>query len=139
MIGDEVAGFYLPSFVGEDHALKAINAARELLRVTGHEDPEGSWVPVGIGVHTGVAWIGAVGSSEEVTDITALGDSVNVAARLASLANIGEILISDEARKQAGLSKSGLSDRQVEIKGKSEPARVWIMKILSPENEMIQD
>jgi adenylate cyclase len=139
LIGDEVAGFYLPSFVGEDHALKAINAARELLMVTGHEDSDGPWIPVGVGVHTGIAWIGAVGSSEEVTDITALGDSVNVAARLASLANTGEILISDEACTKAGLSKSGLSEREVELKGKSEPMSVWIKRIFSHETESVLD
>lgn len=139
LIGDEVAAFYLPSFVGKDHALKTINAARELLKVTGHEDPSGPWIPVGVGVHTGVAWIGAVGSSEQVTDITALGDSVNVAARLASLASTGEILISDETCIQAGLSRSELSERMVELKGKSAPIRVWSMLDRNPLNQNIID
>ncbi len=137
LIGDEVAAFYLPSFVGKDHALKSITAAKELLKATGHDDQNGPWIPVGVGVHTGVAWIGAVGSSEQVNDITALGDSVNVAARLASLAGTGEILISDEACNQAGLPRSGLSERLLELKGKSEPARVWVMRVKNPTNQTI--
>jgi len=134
LIGDEVAALYLPSFVGKDHALKSINAAREILKVTGHDNRNGPWIPVGVGVHTGVAWIGAVGSSEQVTDITALGDSVNVAARLASLASTGEILISDEACIQAGLPRSELSEQLVELKGKSEPTRVWSMRLMNSPN-----
>jgi adenylate cyclase len=137
LIGDEVAAFYLPSFVGIDHALKSINAAKELLKVTGHDDQDGPWIPVGVGVHTGVAWIGAVGSSEQVTDITALGDSVNVAARLASMAGTGEILISDEAFNQAGLPRLGLSERLLELKGKSEPTRVWSTREENPLNQTI--
>ena len=139
LIGDEVAAFYLPSFVGKDHALKSISAAKELLKVTGHDDQNGPWVPVGVGVHTGVAWIGAVGSSEQVTDITALGDSVNVASRLASLAVTGEILISDEACIQAGLHRSELTDRLVELKGKSESTRIWSMRVKNPTNQTIID
>ena len=41
-------------------------------------------IPVGIGVHSGVAFFGAVGTPDGLTDITAVGDEVNVAARLAS-------------------------------------------------------
>ena len=134
-----MAAFYLPSFVGKDHAIKSINAAKDLLEVTGHVDQNGPWIPVGVGVHTGVAWIGAVGSSEQVTDITALGDSVNVAARLASLAGTGEILISDEAFNQAELPRSGLSEQLLELKGKSEPTRVWSMRVKNQLNQTIID
>jgi len=129
LIGDEVAAFYHPSFVGTDHAFKTIQNAKELLRVTGHADKDGPWIPVGVGVHTGRAWIGAVGSNEQVTDITALGDSVNVAARLASQAGPGEILISEESRKQADLPRSGLEERFLELKGKSEPMSVWVLRV----------
>jgi adenylate cyclase len=129
LIGDEVAAFFVPGFVGQEHAKKAVMAGQELLRVTGHADRDGPWIPVGVGVHTGQAWIGAVGSSDQVSDITALGDSVNVAARFASEAGPGEILISEDSRIEAGLSSSGLESRNLELKGKSEPMGVWIMRL----------
>ncbi|HET7494913.1 MAG TPA: adenylate/guanylate cyclase domain-containing protein, partial [Candidatus Limnocylindrales bacterium] len=55
----------------------------------------------GIGIHTGTAYVGVVGDT--VTDFTALGDSVNVTARLASAAGAGEILVSESAAESAGL------------------------------------
>jgi adenylate cyclase len=127
LIGDEVAAFFIPGFVGKDHANKAVLTAKELLSATGHSDQDGAWIPVGVGVHTGKAWIGAVGSSDQVTDITALGDAVNISARLASQAGPGEILVSEEALNQAGLSSSSFDSRTLDLKGKREAFKVWIM------------
>lgn len=127
LIGDEVAAFFLPGFVGADHADKAIVAAKKLLQATGCTDQGEPWIPVGVGVHTGQAWIGAVGSNENVTDITALGDAVNVASRLASHAGPGEILVSDEVQKQVNFDPNEFEIRQLELKGKSEPISVWVM------------
>src|SRR5512132_3574978 len=95
LLGDEANGLYIPGFAGPEHPRKAIEAAQELLRLTGHHDPKGPWLPVGIGVHTGPAFVGVVGGDESTADVTALGDNVNITARLASQAGAGEILISD--------------------------------------------
>jgi adenylate cyclase len=98
LVGDEVIGLYLPLFSGRQHARRAVQAARELLRASGHGDVGGPWIPVGIGVHTGVAYVGTVkGAQNTVSDFTALGDSVNITARLASAAGVGEALVSDAA------------------------------------------
>jgi adenylate cyclase len=92
-----------------------------LLRVTGHENPDGPWVPVGVGIHTGRAWVGSiVGASGEAADFTALGDNVNVAARLASNAGQGEVLISEATYRAARIETEGLEKRELELKGKSE-------------------
>jgi adenylate cyclase len=133
LIGDEVVGLYVPGFAGPDHARVAVEAAQELLRATGHADPAGPWIPVGAGVHTGTAYVGSVGSVEQVSDITALGDSVNTAARLASQAAPGEILVSEAAITAAGLEVDGLEERQLELKGKSEPVDVRVIRINTPE------
>jgi adenylate cyclase len=85
LVGDQVIALYLPAFTGSDHAQVAVEAARELLQKTGHTNPDGPWIPVGVGIHTGVAFVGKVGQ-EGVNDITVLGDAPNVAARLSSLA-----------------------------------------------------
>ncbi len=86
-------------------------------------------MPVGVGVNTGVAFVGAVGSSEGVVDITALGDAVNTTARLASMARTGEILLSDATMQAANIDPKGLEQRNLELKGKSETFSVKVMKI----------
>jgi adenylate cyclase len=78
-------------------------------------------LPVGVGVHTGRVFIGSVGSPESFTDFTALGDPVNTAARLASAARAGEILISEAARAAAGIPVERTDERLLELKGKTEP------------------
>jgi len=129
IVGDEVIAFFVPGLVGSDHARIAIESAEKLLRATGHADPDGPWIPVGAGVHTGIAYFGTVGSSEGMVDITALGDSVNTAARLASTAGTGEIVVSDAAYDAAGQTRDDLERRQLDLKGKSEATPVRIIHV----------
>ena len=77
LIGDAVIGLYVPGIAGSEHARTAVDAACALLKATGHADSEGPWIEVGIGIHSGRAYVGAVGSSDIVTDITVLGDVAN--------------------------------------------------------------
>jgi adenylate cyclase len=126
-VGDQVAGYFVPGFAGPDHARKAIQAAQAILQQTGYDTPDGPWIPVGVGVHTGVAFVGSVGSGEQATDITALGDAANTAARLASSALSGEILISEEAYSHSGLDLGDLRTRSLELKGKSKPINVFVL------------
>lgn len=128
-VGDEVVALFVPGFAGEDHARRAIEAARDLLCATGHADPNGPWLPVGVGVHTGIAFVGSVGSEGSVTDITALGDTVNSAARLASTAGAGEILISEVSLSAAGLASKNLESRELELKGRAESMKVRVMRV----------
>jgi adenylate cyclase len=129
-VGDEVIGLYVPGFAGQDHARRAVQAAEELLRATGHAEPGGPWLPIGIGVHTGIAFVGAVGSAGSVTDITALGDAVNSTARLASAAAAGEVLVSEASCSAAGLVVDDLERRQLELKGRREPMDVRVLRVM---------
>jgi adenylate cyclase len=129
LLGDEAIGLYIPGFAGPEHPRKAVEAAQELLRLTGHNDSKGPWLPVGVGVHTGPAFVGVVGSEESTADFTALGDNVNITARLASQAGAGEILISDTTCAAAGFNHQGLERRQLELKGKSEPIGVHVLRV----------
>src|SRR6185436_12884424 len=121
-VGDEVMAMFFPLASGEEHPAKAVAAARQLLEATGHADPGGPWLPMGAGVHTGRAWVGAIGDDVRV-ELTAVGDAVNVTARLASVAAAGEILVSAETARAAGI-ESGAVRRTVELKGKAEPVEV---------------
>ena len=129
LIGDEVTAFYIPGLAGQDHARLAIEAAEKLLIQTGHGDSNRPWVPVGVGVHTGIAFVGAVGTSDGMVDVTALGDAVNIAARLASQAKSGEILLSEETLRAAKLDSSKMEKRSLELKGKSAPFDVRVMQV----------
>ncbi|MCO6453535.1 MAG: adenylate/guanylate cyclase domain-containing protein [Caldilineales bacterium] len=127
IIGDQVAGMYVPGFVGPDYTLRAIDAAKALLRATGHGAQSLPWIPIGIGVHTGRAFVGSVGSQSGAVDITVLGDVPNTAARLSSAAAVGEILVSETAAMMAKLRIDDLERRELMLKGKSEAVAVYVV------------
>ena len=124
-VGDEVIGIFIPAYSGREHARHAIDAASGLLEVTGHGLGTRPWIPIGVGVHSGVAFVGSVGQGPD-TELTALGDPVNVAARLAAAAGPGEILVTTEAAAAAGVT-AGRGRRSLQLKGKSEPTNVVVL------------
>jgi adenylate cyclase len=127
-VGDQVVALFIPGYAGPEHARKAVEAGQALLRATGHTQAGGPWAPAGVGVHTGTAWVGAiVGPSGATGDYTALGDNVNIAARIASKAAAGELLASEAACEAAGLETGGLERRDLELKGKSETVSVRVL------------
>ena len=114
-VGDEVVALFLPLMTGPGHARRAVESAEALLDATGHAEGE-PWVPLGAGVHTGVAFVGIVGTRGS-SDFTALGDPVNIAAHLASNAAAGEILVSDATAAAAAMAHDDLERRHVSLKG----------------------
>jgi adenylate cyclase len=96
-----------------------------LLRATGNDAVEPR-VPIGIGVNTGNAYVGAVGTAEHV-EFTALGDAVNVAARLASAARPGELLVTESTAQAAGLDVGAQERRHLDLRGKSAPTEVVVL------------
>ena len=121
LLGDGVMALFIPGFAGVDHAAKAVEAARTILREVS--------LPVGIGVHTGPAWVGFVGGIQDVLDFTALGDAVNVASRLGSDAQAGEILMSAATGASAGLTTTDMDARSLELRGRSEPLEVLAERV----------
>ena len=131
-VGDEVVGLFIPFLAGNEHARRAIEAAENLLRASGHGSPEGPWVPLGVGVNTGPAFVGIVASAEGTSDFTALGDPVNVAAHLASQAAIGEILVTTDAASAASLRDEGAERRHLLLKGHPVDAVVLVPSPVAP-------
>ena len=121
-VGDELVAIFYPALSGERHVARAIDAARELLIATGHKSADGPWVTVGAGINSGVIWFGAIGEPPHV-ELTALGDPVNTAARLASAAAGGEILITADAARLADLP-SDLPHARLDLKGKEHGVEV---------------
>ena len=126
-VGDEVVGIFVPALAGTDHARRAIDAGIALLRATGN-DGDAPSVPIGIGVNTGTAYVGAVGTAEHV-EFTALGDAVNVTARLASAAGPSELLVTEAAAKAAVFDVRGFHRRQLDLRGKTEATDVIVVTV----------
>ena len=131
-VGDEVMAIFIPALVQERHAARAIATASQLMRGTAEMGGGGDEaLPIGIGIQTGTAFVGAVGEAPH-TELTALGDVVNTAARLASAAAAGEILVSREAADAAGIDQGLLEHRSLELKGKSAPTDVVVLTAAAP-------
>ena len=123
LAGDAVAAFWGAGFAGQNYAAKTIYAAQKI-----HKRMETQKIPVGIGVHAGVAYFGAMGEENGLVNISAIGDEVNTAARLASKAAAGEIIVSETALAQAHIDGSALESRTLELKGIREPMTIRVMR-----------
>jgi len=126
-VGDEIIGIFVPALATEAHARRGVDAAVALLRATGHGSAGGPWVPVGVGVNTGTAYVGSIGEGDD-TELTAMGDMVNVTARLSSVAAAGEALVTAAGAEAAGL-EPGLERRTLALKGKTEPVEVVVVRL----------
>ena len=122
LAGDAVAAFWGAGFAGADYTVRTVRAAQAIARLMRKQD-----IPVGIGVHAGVAYFGAIGAAGSLVDISAIGEEVNTAARIASQAAAGEILLSETALSRAGIDPAGLETRRLELKGIREPVAVRVM------------
>jgi adenylate cyclase len=119
-LGDGVMALFIPAIAGERHAERAVAAGRQLLAgVASLPEPR---LPVGAGIHSGVAYVGIVGSAQD-RDFSALGDVVNVAARLGSEAKAGELLVSSEAARAAAVNTDA-PPHLMALKGRHEPLEV---------------
>jgi adenylate cyclase len=121
LIGDEVSAFFVRGLAGDRHTAHAAQAGFRILEATGHGAGKTPWAPVGVGVHTGEAYVGVVGKSGGVLDLTVLGDVANTAARLASVAKAGELVLSDAAWELAEFDKTRGAQQQYMLKGKEQP------------------
>ncbi|MEW6402637.1 MAG: adenylate/guanylate cyclase domain-containing protein [Chloroflexota bacterium] len=124
LAGDAVAAFWGAGFAGQDYVARTVRAAQKIQKAMAQQK-----IPVGIGVHAGVAFFGALGSAEGVVNISAIGEQVNTAARLASKAAAGEIILSESALEQAHIDGSDLETRTLALKGISEPLIVRVMRL----------
>jgi adenylate cyclase len=132
MVGDEVMALWLPGFAGkETYITKMIDGAEQLLRAVGFGGDGEPWLPLGLGLDMGDAFVGNVGHGD-VKDFTALGDVVNTAARLQSQAKPGQIVMSERVYEFARERYPNAPQVQFELKGKSEPVAARIVELTAP-------
>jgi len=125
----------------EDHARRAVLAAIGVQRLLGEDLPElqGLDAPLQarIGLNTGMVVVGSLGDDLEA-DFTAIGDTINVAARLESLAQPGEILISEStARLVTGYVRVEAVG-PLQVKGKGEPVPSYRVLGLGPRRSPLE-
>ena len=122
LAGDGLAAFWGAGFAGPEYVSRTLKVAQRLAASLKQQG-----IPVGISVHAGTAYFGAMSTADGMTNISAAGEAVNLAARLASKAAAGEIVVSQQALGAAGMDGSDLEARSLELKGISEPISVRVM------------
>ena len=110
----------------------------ELNQVLSHDLREP--IRFGIGIHAGEVIIGDIGYRDHMV-FTALGDAVNVAARLQDMTKAlsCEVVFSDEVRKTAGLPADALPAHDVDIRGRAEPMTVRAVAAASSLAALVED
>ena len=126
-VGDGMLALFGLSASRQEACRQALKAATliaanvdELNRFLAHDLREP--IRFGIGIHGGEVIVGDIGYRDHMV-FTALGDAVNVAARLQDMtkALACEAVVSDEVRATAGVAADALPQQQVEIRGRNEP------------------
>jgi adenylate cyclase len=128
-MGDAVMAFFNQPVRHPDHIRRAVTSAREILGAVTRLN--GGWrlaqaVGVGVGISTGFAAVGTVGSANP-KDYTAIGDVVNLAARLQGQAEAGQIIVTSEVYEQVRELYPGARPQSLEVKGFANPVEVVVL------------
>ena len=128
-IGDAVMAVFNFPIQHDDHARRAVLAAREIQsRCSSKRDQlqriglSATDLGVGIGLHTGELSFGEFGKSHR--DLTAIGTVVNIASRAQSVAEAGQILATQAVCDAAHLTRAGHRSREYTLKGHGSPVEL---------------
>src|SRR5205823_156570 len=125
-LGDGVMAFFNAPLPQEGHVLSAVRAALEMqtrIRELA-AGPSGGRVGCGVGINTGEAIVGNIGTAE-VMNYTIIGDVVNVAARLQAEARAGEVLLSDVAYQHIAGAVEVEELGSIHVKGRAQPVVIY--------------
>ena len=119
-IGDAMVAW----FTGDDRCQRAVSAAREMLAELSKRVGACAGAQIGIGIHVGEVIVGALGSQNRL-DYTAIGSTVNLSERLCSVAQRGQILISQAVATELGDSVPLHPLDPIHVKGFAEQIHVY--------------
>jgi ABC-type oligopeptide transport system substrate-binding subunit/class 3 adenylate cyclase len=128
LLGDGVLAFFGAPITHEDDPIRAVHAALDIQQATGEYAQELKGVvdnfQLRVGLNTGTVVVGSVGSDMHM-EYLAIGDAVNLAARLQSAAQPGEVLVSESTARLVGAVFELGSLGEINVKGKAEPVTVY--------------
>jgi class 3 adenylate cyclase len=131
-IGDSVMAYFGAPIPTSDHAVRAVSAAVDIIEGNAARNrdlpAEQHPVELGIGIHTGVVVVGNIGSDRR-TDFTAIGDAVNVAARLEKLARPGEVLLTEAVQRRVRGTHRLRFEGERQLSGRVEPVHVYAVEL----------
>jgi adenylate cyclase len=121
--GDQVMAIFISAIpsLGVKTCDQMLVAAEEMMVAAKKSFRE---LPIGVGLHCGTAWVGNVGT-DGMKDFTALGDVVNVAARLQGCAGPGQIVMSEEVYSHLAAPPQA-TEQQFQVKGKDDALRARV-------------
>ena len=126
-MGDAVMAFFNVPIQRDDHVAQAVNAATDIqMAVSGMKGPDDFAIRVGIGVSSGLAITGKLGS-DSCNDYTSLGDVVNIASRLQAEAGPGEVLVGEEVYQEVSGAFPNAQERMLDLRGIPEPVRAYLL------------
>jgi class 3 adenylate cyclase/DNA-binding response OmpR family regulator len=126
-MGDSIMAFFNAPLPQTDYALRAVKAAVEMQqRITTHSKtmPEGLRLLFGVGIATGEAVVGNIGTAE-LMNYTAIGHTVNLARRLQEVAKGGQILIDETTYRAVTANVKARALGAADIKGFSAQVQVY--------------
>lgn len=127
-IGDAVMAFFNAPVQRDDHAAQAVDAALEIQAgMSQLQERFGLDLKAGVGIATGWARVGRIGS-EDRKDYTAIGDVVNLAARLEGQARPGEILIHSRVYEEVAADFPDTPSESLWLKGFREPTLTYYLR-----------
>jgi class 3 adenylate cyclase len=130
-VGDALLALFNAPARQDDHEARAVRAALQMQRAVlevANDRPD--WPRFRVGANTGPALVGNIGS-ESLRGFNAMGDAVNVAARLQTIAKPGQVVI-------GGTTRDALADRveasligDLEVAGRRQPVRAYLVQTLA--------
>jgi adenylate cyclase len=114
-----------------------LRAALELIERASRIQVNGRPLQIGVGLNTGLAIVGAIGSKQRL-DFTAIGSTVNVAARLCGVAQQGEVLSSTDTLLRAGAGVASSARPTVVLKGLETPMVPHLVTAVAEPLKLIQ-
>ena len=127
--GDAIMVVFNAAADQPDHALRAARAGLGLQEAAGRISRNGDWPRFRVGINTGPAIVGNVGT-EEQRSFTAIGDTTNLAARLQTVAEPGQVVLGQATYEEVGESAEAKPIDDLDLKGKAAPVTAYVLTSL---------